>query len=84
MMRRIIENSQGHELKNLSFITLPLELPPLRMCLIKTLLVKPSGKNLAKEKEYNILYVSAASLKTLSGKTQWDKNPDEGKKSTVH
>ena len=30
--------------KNLSFITLPLELPPLRMCLIKTLLVKPSGK----------------------------------------
>ena len=25
-------------------------------------------KNLAKEKEYNILYVSTASLKTLSGK----------------
>ena len=36
--------------KNLSFITLPFESPPLRMCLIKTLLVKPSGKKISEGK----------------------------------
>ena len=33
------------------------------MCLIKTLLVKPSEKKPSEGKEYNILYVSTASLK---------------------
>ena len=38
------------------------------------------GKKLAKEKEYSILHISTASLKTLLGKTQWDKKTGQREK----
>ena len=43
------------------------------------------GKTLVKEKECNILldYYNCL-VKNLAGKTQWDKNIDEGKKSAVY
>ena len=59
-----------------------------RMCLVKILLRKIQwDKTLVKEKEYIILFnmlLCTASLKTLLGKTEWDKNHSEGKKSTVN